>query len=139
MIDPIMVAVATAVATKTAEGLTEAGRAAFGKLVRLVRSRLAAEPDGARALESADRDPGGEREVERLAAALSAVAERDPAFAAEVARLWSQARDGVVAATHGGIVNQMSGTVGGAVVQARDVSGGITFGAGASGDSRCDR
>lgn len=139
MIDPIMIAVATALAAKAAEGLSEAGRAAFGKLVRLVRSRLAAEPDGTRALESAERDPGGEQAVERLAAALAAAAERDPEFATEVARLWSVVRDGVAAATHGGTVNQLSGTVGGAVVQARDVSGGITFGAGSSGESRRDR
>lgn len=139
MIDPIMVTVATALATKAAEGFSEAGRAAFGKLVRLVRSRLATEPDGTPALESAEADAGGEQAVERLAAILSAAAERDPAFAAEVARLWSAVREGAVTATVGGTVNQLSGTVGGAVVQARDVSGGITFGAGSTEKSRRDR
>lgn len=138
MIDPIMIAVATAIAAKAAEGLSEAGRAAFSRLVQRVRSRLDTEPDGAQTLDSAERDPGDARLVERLAATLSAAAERDPAFGAEVARLWSEARAGAVA-THDGVVNQQSGTVGGNVIQARDVSGGITFGASSAGDARGGR
>lgn len=129
MIDPVMAAVATALVTKAAEGLSEAGRAAFGKLARRVRSRLDAEPGGTGALES----------VERLAAALSAAAEHDPVFAADVARLWSEVREAAVVAAHDGVVNQQSGSVGGHVVQARDVSGGITFGAGSTEDSRTGR
>lgn len=139
MIDPMMLAVATALATKAAEGLSEAGRAAFGKLVHRVRARLAAEPDGTRTLESAEGHPGDERLVERLAATLSTAADRDPVFAADLARLWSAVRDTAVVAAHDGVVNQQSGSVGGHVVQARDVSGGITFGAGSTEDSRGGR
>ncbi|MGN9912410.1 hypothetical protein ACTMTJ_33230 [Phytohabitans sp. LJ34] len=139
MIDPMMLAVATALATKAAEGLSEAGRAAFGALVQRVRSRLAAEPGGTGTLESAESHPGDERLVERLAAALSVAADRDPTFAADLARLWSAVRDAAVVAAHDGVVNQQSGSVGGHVVQARDVSGGITFGAGSAEDSRGGR
>jgi len=139
MIDPIMITIATALATKAAEGLSEAGRAAFRRLARRVRSRLDAEPDGALTLASAERHPDDERVVELLAATLSATARRDPAFGAEMARLWSEVQDGAVVATHDGVVNQQSGTVGGNVVQARDVSGGIRFGASSTGDADSGR
>ncbi|WP_173070723.1 hypothetical protein [Phytohabitans houttuyneae] len=124
-----MIAVATTLAAKTAEGLSEAGRSAMGKLIQRVRGRLAADPDGAAALESARRQPEERQRMERLAAALSEVAARDPLVAADVARLCAAVRDGGVAAADGGVVNQVSGSVGESVVQARDVSGGITFGA----------
>jgi hypothetical protein len=135
-VDPIMIAVATALAAKAAEGLSEAGRAALGKLLRRVRGRLDADPEGAAVLAAARSHPQDGELVERLAAVLSTAAELDPAFAEDVARLWAAVRDGWAVATEGGVVNQVSGSVGETVVQARDVTGGITFGARPGADPR---
>jgi hypothetical protein len=136
MVDPLMIAVATTLAAKAAEGLSEAGRFAMSKLIQRVRGRLDADPEGSAALASAQSHPEDRRLVERLAAALTGAAERDPLFAGDVARLWAAVRDSGVAAIDGGVVNQVSGTVGEIVVQARDVNGGITFGARPDTDTR---
>jgi len=139
MVDPVMIAIATTVAAKAAHGLSEATRAAVGRLMRRIRGRLAADPDGEAVLNSACADPDDRRLVERLAAVLADAAERDPAFGADVSRLWTAVQDSRVTASNGGVVNQVSGTVGATVVQARDVSGGITFGAQPGAGSRDDR
>jgi hypothetical protein len=55
-----------------------------------------------------------------------AVAE-DPEFDAELRDLW-RALSPHLDASHGGVVNSVSGTVEGNLVQARDVHGGISFG-----------
>jgi hypothetical protein len=122
-----MVAAAVALATKAAEGLSDAGRAALGQLVQLVRGKLRADPDRA-ALESAQAQPDDDLLVQRLAALLEGAAAQDEAFAVGLTRLWTALRDEWAVAKQGGVVNQVSGAVSGTVVQARDVQGGITFG-----------
>lgn len=122
-----MVAVATVLATKAAEGLSEAGRAAFGRLMQLVRRKLRADPAQEAVLESALAQPDDDVLIQGLAAVLEGAASHDGAFAAELSRLWTVMRDERVAAVQGGVVNQVSGTVSGTVVQARDVHGGIRF------------
>ncbi|MFC0533163.1 hypothetical protein [Phytohabitans kaempferiae] len=139
MIDPVMITVATTLTTKAAESLSDVGRSAFGKLLGRVRGQLDTDPEGAAALAAAQRHPDDQREIERLARALAAAARDDPAFAADLARLWPAVRAATIAASGGGVVNQVSGTVSGAVVQARDVSGGITFGAPLTSDARDGR
>ncbi|SCG55538.1 hypothetical protein [Micromonospora halophytica] len=63
----------------------------------------------------------------RLATLLEQEALRDPAFDAEFRARFAQVQ--AVVATHSGnVTNTVSGDVGGAVVQARDVHGGISFG-----------
>lgn len=61
-----------------------------------------------------------------LAALLDEQARVDPGFAAELDHWLTRARD--LPATAEGAVNTISGKVSGQVVQARDVSGGISFG-----------
>lgn len=125
-----MVAVATTLVTKAAEGLTEAGKEAFAALARLVRRKLNDDPDALSALgHTADQTDEGVR-TQRLGEALERIATRDPAFADELARLWSGMRGEGVTAADSGVVNQISGAVSGTVVQARDVHGGISFGSG---------
>ncbi|MEV4756869.1 hypothetical protein AB0J86_17390 [Micromonospora sp. NPDC049559] len=128
MTDPVMLAVATAVATKAAEGLTEGGRSALAALVRLVRGRLR-DHDESAVLDSAEAEPADDDRVGHLAAALERAASRDPRFADELGRLWRGLRETGSTAVDGGVVNQASGPVSGTVVQARDVQGGIVFGA----------
>lgn len=126
--DPVMVAVAVTLASKAAEGLSEAGRAALGQLMQLVRGKLRADPDRA-ALESAQAQPNDDLLVQRLATVLEGAAAQDESFAVGLTRLWTVLRDERAAATQGGVVNQVSGAARGTVVQARDIHGGITFGA----------
>jgi hypothetical protein len=121
MTDPIMVAIATAIAGKLAEGISDAGRAAFASLTRAVRGRLRGDPADAAALEAAEARPDDAALVERLATALDEACARDRAFRDELTLLWTAARDGAVTNTIGGAVH-------GPVVQARDVHGGIRFG-----------
>ena len=120
MADPIMLAVATTVAGKAAEEAFQSGRQALAALVRLVRERLGGQ--------LADDSPGqGGAAPERsepvleLAARLERTAAADPAFAARLHALWGEVRRespqvGV------DVVNSNSGTVGGHLVQARDLT-----------------
>lgn len=63
----------------------------------------------------------------RLAALLEREALRDPAFDVEFRARFAQVR-AVVASQSGNVTNTVSGEIGGSVVQARDVHGGISFG-----------
>jgi hypothetical protein len=125
--DPVMVAVAVALVTKAAEGLSEGGKAAFAALARLVRRKLLADPVSLSALESTQPQPDDEARIHRLAGALEQAVGQDRAFAEELTRLWNGLSDLHAVAVDGGVTNQVSGAVSGSVVQARDVHGGISF------------
>jgi hypothetical protein len=58
---------------------------------------------------------------------LAQAAAEDPAFEAELRGLWREIMP-YLNASDGGVVNTVSGTVEGNLVQARDVHGGIAFG-----------
>jgi hypothetical protein len=107
MTDPILMSVATALATKAATGLYE-----------LVKQKFGRHPERARALEAAEGKPAGSAEVATLAEALAAAGREDPAFAQQLR-----------AATRVDVRNVVSGTVSGHVVQvAGDVQGNIELG-----------
>ncbi|MFY1671317.1 hypothetical protein ACN27G_15315 [Plantactinospora sp. WMMB334] len=128
--DPVMVAVASALAAKAAEGLSDGGRAAFSALARFVRHRLRGDPDSERALEAARAQPHDDECVRRLAAVLETAVARDRWFAEELNELWIQLRHRPVAGVDAGngMVNRAIGPVSGTLVQARDVQGGIRLG-----------
>lgn len=126
MPDPVMIAIASAVAGKTTEALTAGAKNALGKLAELIRRRFAGDNAAREALEGA--------QVDSLAAHLERLAAQDPEFARELRALWDQAGT-QLHADHGGVINEVSGDVGGNVVQARDVTGGITFNAPSRRDS----
>jgi hypothetical protein len=126
--EPVMVAVAVALVTKAAEGLSEGGKAAFTALARLVRRKLRADPVSLSALESTQTQPDDKTRIQRLAEALERAVSKDQAFAEELTRLWNGLSDQQAVAGDGGVTNQVSGPVSGNVVQARDVHGGISFG-----------
>lgn len=105
MPDPVMMAIAGAVAGKTAEVAFKGTRKAYDALVALVKRRFAKEPSAQAALEAAEADP--EAGTERLAAALEFVAAGDPEFDTQL----RQAGEALVSAGPGSIVNVVSGTV----------------------------
>ncbi|ADD45260.1 hypothetical protein [Stackebrandtia nassauensis] len=116
MPDPIMMAIAGAVAGKTAEVAFKGGRKAYDAVVALVKRRFAKEPLAQTALEAAESDP--EANTERLAAALELVAAADPEFDREL----RQAGQALIAAAPGATVNINSGTVGHDSYQAQTIN-----------------
>lgn len=67
--------------------------------------------------------------VQRLAALLDQETLRDPLFEADFRARFAKV-GAIVAASQGDVTNTVSGDVGGSVVQAHDIHGGISFGGG---------
>lgn len=129
MADAVMMAVAAALAGKAAEAVFEGGRSAWAALVRLVRDRFGQDNAAAAALEAARQQPADPQRVRELAAALERVAAVDRSFAAGMRALWPQA-SAELSAQEGGTVNVSGGSVGGHLIQARDlhIDGGLDLG-----------
>ncbi|WBB73062.1 hypothetical protein O7602_25770 [Micromonospora sp. WMMD1128] len=126
MDDQIVLAVATALATKGAEALGVGARSAIGSLFSLVRGRFGSGTRESAVLDAAITHPQERWRHAALASALADVMARDPNFAAALDDEWRRlARTGVVA-VQGQVVNHFSGTAG-KVVQARDIQGDINF------------
>ena len=127
----LLTTIAVTLATKTAEGVAAGGRAAFEALARLVRRRFAGRPSARVALADSEALTGAdslrEIRIEILREALAQAVADDPAFEAELREPW-QALSTHLNASEGGVINSVSGTVEGNVVQARDIHGGISFG-----------
>ena len=109
MPEPILVAIAAALAAKSA-----------GNLYDLVKKKFAARKEATAALEAATGAAPDSPEVHTLADHLADATATDPEFADALHATWASA-------STGGVVNQVSGTVSGNIVQARDIQGGITF------------
>ncbi|BCJ54238.1 hypothetical protein Asp14428_57130 [Actinoplanes sp. NBRC 14428] len=123
----LVTTVAITLATKTAEGLAAGGRAAFEALARLVRHRFKGRASVEAALDENGSEPADTRRAETLREALAQAVADDPAFETELRNGWRALSPHLIAGGDG-VVNSVSGTVQGHVVQARDVHGGISFG-----------
>ncbi len=121
--DELTLAVAAAIAGPVATAVVGEGRKALAALVRLVKERFAREPAAQAALEAAECEPQDEERITRLAAALDLIAARDEVFAKRVRTLGHA----VASPSRDSVVNTVSGRVNGQVLQARDISGTITF------------
>jgi hypothetical protein len=126
MPDPMLVAVAAAVAGKVTESLAPGMRSALGDLIKLVRKRFARDDAAQAALAAAEKAPADDDRVAALAAELERLASAEPKFAEQLRAAWSRI-DTTLQAHHGGTINEVSGTVSGHLVQARDISGGVRF------------
>ncbi|WP_331758618.1 hypothetical protein OG225_40915 (plasmid) [Nocardia sp. NBC_01377] len=111
MVEPALIAIASALAGRAAASLYE-----------LVRARFADDSEDTAALEAADGAEPGSAPVERLAEVLRRTEQSDPQFAAQLRGEWAKVGGG-----DGDINNQISGTVSGNALQARDIQGGINF------------
>jgi len=127
MADPMMIAIAAAVAGKVTESLTAGAKAALGGLVKLIRQRFGTDDAAQAALADAERTPGDDKRIAALAAQLERLTREDHRFAEQLQRLWPQT-GARLQAQHGGVVNEVSGTVTGNVIQAHQIEGGIKFG-----------
>lgn len=135
MDEAVLTAVAAAVASRTVEGLTDAGRVALDRLTRLVRRNLG-DPPAAAALDAAQADPSATGRVATLRGELEHAASHHRLFAEELTRLWREVQQASHPITSGGVVNQVPGTVHGSVVQAGIIHGGVAFGSDAAGRPR---
>lgn len=108
--EPILISIASALATKAATGLYD-----------LVKKKFSKDPSALKALEAAEADPRNAEPIEALAERLAVAEVSDPVFGEALRTGWAQH------AESGGVVNQISGTVLGNVVQTRDIHGNITF------------
>ncbi|RSM56773.1 hypothetical protein DMB66_32985 [Actinoplanes sp. ATCC 53533] len=127
--EDILGAVALALATGAANGLTEAGRAAFAALTGLVRRRFQGRESAQAVLAEVETEAktADYTRVQALRDELARTVADDPAFDEQLRRHWADLRPHLTVDT-GGVVNNLSSSVGGNVVQARDVHGGISFG-----------
>jgi hypothetical protein len=127
--DPFLSTVATAVAGKAAELAVQGGKDACAALVRLIRERFGRDKEATTALEAARDNPQDSAAIAELARTLERLTSQDADFAARLRELWPRA-EAELSASHGGVVNSATGSVGGHLMQARDVrvEGGLHFG-----------
>jgi putative IMPACT (imprinted ancient) family translation regulator len=112
--EPVVVAIAAALA----------GRAA-GNLYELVKRKFGGNRAATETLAAAEGAATTSAEVQALATALEDAERNDPAFSRELRTEW-QASLSQHAET-GGVINQVSGELSGKVVQARDVQGNVSL------------
>lgn len=131
MTDPVLATMATTLAARAAEAAADGVQSAWTALVRLVRARLAADQAGATALTAAEAAPADTQRTRELALALERITAADPDIDAQLRDLWTRASV-ELSARDGGVVNSSTGSVGGHLIQARDlhVEGGLNLGAG---------
>ncbi|WP_181777449.1 hypothetical protein [Amycolatopsis pittospori] len=114
MPEPVLISLAAALAARSVIGL-----------YKLVKDKFSDDPEATAVLEAAEGAAEDSSEVRALATRLSTAEAEDPAFAERLRREWD--RTAGHRAETGGVVNTVSGTVSGKVVQARDVHGDISF------------
>ncbi|MQA08570.1 MAG: hypothetical protein GEU98_08445 [Pseudonocardiaceae bacterium] len=113
MPEPILMSIAGALAARAATGLYE-----------LVKKKFSGNQEAEAALDAAEREPENSERISELATALESAEHEDPEFAGALRAEWQQVWQH---AESGGVTNQISGSVDGKVVQARDIHGDISF------------
>lgn len=117
MVDALTLAIATAVAGKAAEGMTEQARQAVSAIVTRLRVKLRRHPADLAVVDA--ESP----ELEAVAQILDREFAADPGFRDEVRALWVQASP---AATDDAVSNVFHGQAD-KVIQLRDVHGDINL------------
>ncbi len=108
MPDPVLIAIAAALAGKS-----------VGNLYDLVRAKFARHPEATATLEAATNAPPDSPQLQALTQVLSDAAATDPDFNDTLRTLWANNKPTV----H----NEISGDVHGRVIQAGEIHGNITF------------
>lgn len=115
MPEPILLAVATALATKAATGLYD-----------LVKKKFSGDKKAIATLEAAEAAPSDETTVKALAERLEVAEREDPEFAAALRGEWRRIE--VDQHAEGGGSNlSVGGDVTGKILQARDITGNINL------------
>lgn len=119
--DPITIAIASSVAGKAAESLTDQARQTVAAIARRIREKFQGHPAELATLDAATDDHA---RIEELAILLDEASAEDPEFGSEIRGLWSHV--GLTAAD-GGVVNLFHGKAA-RVIQLRDVHGDLNIG-----------
>jgi len=115
MPEPVLISIAAALASRTVVGL-----------YKLVKAKFADDPEATAVLEAAEGAAEDSPAVGKLRDKLAKAEAEDAEFAQKLREEWKLSA-GAQHAESGGIVNSVTGTVSGKVVQARDVQGGISL------------
>lgn len=115
MPEPILIAIATALATKAATGVYD-----------LVKKKFSGDKKAIAALEAAQAAPSDETTVKALAERLEVAGQEDAGFAKALRSEWQVDQH----VDHGSVANAVTGNISddATVVQARDIHGGLSFG-----------
>ena len=120
MADPLTIAIATAVAGKATESLTDQARQAVAVIARRIRQKFHGRPEKLATLEAA-RD--GHTKISELAMLLEEACRQDPQFGIQIRSLWNQTG---LSMTEEGVVNIFHGQAD-KVIQLRDVHGDLNI------------
>jgi len=139
MTDALTTEIVAAVTSSAVASLAEGCSKAVVHLAGALRERFRRQPAERGVLEVALENPDDPEARQALVRLLDEHARNDPEFARQMRGLWT---DALATAELGGTAmgsatNTVHGEVGGSVVQARDVYGGITLGR--TGDAPRDR
>lgn len=115
MPEPILMAIATALATKAATGVYD-----------LVKKKFSKDKKAIAVLESAEAAPSDQAAVKALAERLEVAEAEDAGFAEALRTEWGTVQVDQHA-EQGGVTNSVTGNVSGKVVQARDINGNVSF------------
>jgi len=120
MADPITVAIASAVAGKATEALSDQARQAIAAIIQRVKEKFRGHPAKLATLDAVRDDHA---RVEELAILLDEASAEDPEFGSQIRALWNHT--GLTAAD-GGVVNLFHGEAD-KVIQMRDVHGDLNI------------
>lgn len=123
MADPLAASVVSALIAGTSAAVSDGTRALLTKLAAVLRDRFRRKPSDVGVLEAAIAKPDDPVARKRLVALLEQHLRDDAEFAEALRRIWDESH----AARPDEITNVVTGTVYGSVIQARDISGGITL------------
>jgi hypothetical protein len=121
--------IVTAVASGAGGSFGSRGAEAIGRLVSMLRAKFRGQPESRGALEISLESPDDPAARESLAAMHRKQVSQDAEFGEWLARAWAEVQP-ELRADASNSVNVITGTVQGAVVQARDVHGDIHLGGG---------
>lgn len=115
MPEPVLISIAAALASRSVVGL-----------YKLVKKKFSNDPEAAAVLEAAEGAAEDTPALKKLQDKLAKAQTEDPKFAKELQDEWARVQVENQAET-GGVVNSVTGSVSGNVVQAREIQGGISF------------
>ena len=119
-------AIATAVASQTAQSLTSQAGHAIAEITRRIQHKFRDKPVDLAILTAAQEESASSDQAAELAHALDRAIAEDPAFGGDIHTLWDQSGNMPITANGDAVVNAFYGKAD-KVVQLRDVHGDLTI------------
>jgi len=119
-------AIATAVASQTAQSLTSQAGHTIAEIARRIQHKFRGSPADLAILTAAQGKSASPEQATELARALDRAITEDPAFGHDMRKLWDQSGNILIAATGDAVANVFTGKAA-KVIQLRDVHGDLTI------------